>query len=136
MATLKVTIYKTNTGKFSLTDESYTTCNKSVMDYLNHIDPSTIGKSSNSLKNRRYRAGKTQGYRDYIADNSYEVTSEVAGEVSIEYDGRLNEFSIKSAIVKALNKGSQTIEVEPRNNASKPAHKHMAYVKGFKFNRK
>lgn len=133
MKNLEVTIYKTSEGKFSLKNESYTTCKKSVMDFLNETDPSTIGKSSRELKNRRYRAGKSSAYMDYIKKHSYIVSCEVAGLASINYDGRLKETTIKLGIISALNEGSKSIKVEPEANKNKPAHKHMLYVQSFNF---
>ncbi len=133
MKTLSVNIYKTSEGNFSLNNETRTTCKKSVLDYLHEIDPSTIGKSSKSLKNRRYRAGQSQGYREYIQKHTYKVESELAGVATIEYDGRLKESSVRVAIVRALNADDNTAYVHPESNKRKPAHKHLVYCKGFDF---
>lgn len=133
MKTLKVNIYKTSEGNFSLNNETRTACKKSVLDYLHEIDPSTIGKSSKSLKNRRYRAGQSQGYREFIKKHTYTVESEFAGVATIEYDGRLKESSMKIAIVRALNYGQTTAYVHPESNKRKPAHEQLVYCKEFNF---
>ena len=133
MKTLNVNIYKTSEGNFSLTNETRNTCKKSVLDYLHEIDPSTIGKSSKSLKNRRYRAGQSKGYAEYIKKHTYQVSSELAGVATIEYDGRLKESAVKLAIIRALNADDNTAYVHPESNKRKPAHEHLVYCKDFNF---
>jgi hypothetical protein len=135
MKTLELKVYITSEGKYTAepVNKMRPNPNVSTRDYVRATNPNSVNLSSNELRHKAWRAGRTQGYANWVAKNSHIVTSKVAGIAYIEYDGRMKEWMIKNAIIRALNNKKSSIEVEPLSNARKPAIEHTIYVKEFTF---
>ena len=132
MASLRIDIYKSEDGVFTLSNEPrYVSGNTSTRDYVKFKHPELADKSSAELKNKAYRFGKTKAYSDWVDENTQTYTPVKVGVASLDYDGRLKEWMVKRAILTALNNGVTQIEVEPLSNINKPAHERMVYIKDF-----
>lgn len=135
MTTIEFEVYKSEDGSFSRKSETRT-ANPSTRHYLmstmsDEEKQAFLSRSSKQNKQRLYRAGKSEGYRQYCEENKTVYNSFLYGKVTAEYDGRLREGSVIVAILHALKDNSQTMRVEPASNANKPAHLQMVYIKEF-----
>lgn len=145
MATTTFNIYKRNfsDGSFYLDleeKEPYTIDNENWEQYLRETGQSDradylLSMSSRKRSPKIWRIRQSDEFRTWSKQNQITVTTSLYGVASCDYDGRIPEGHIKSAIINAIRNGEDEARYYPASNASKPAHLQMVYCFNYNFNK-
>lgn len=132
MKHLKIKIYKSEDGVYSITNEPITLAPSTRELYeIAHPDVNWDELSRRSEKNRLYRFGKSNLFAELYEQHKKVREFKFIGYVDIDFDGRIREGMIPILVEKALNNGKTEIQYYPQSNANKPPELQMVYVKGF-----
>lgn len=133
MATTTFNVYKTTQGRYTLEDYKASYPSHDWDKYLKETNQLERLERLNAMSSRKRsprlnRLYKSADFIEWGNANMVNVTSELYGVVTCNYDGRLSEARIKYAVLEAIRYGEKEAHYEPLSNARKPAHEHLVYI--------